>query len=128
MAKIPHMMAACFVAMFIVSTQASAAPMMGQSIVVDVHVIPVAGGCGPNGWRGPYGGCRYTPYYGPLPGGYYQEAPVMGNGCPPVTGAVRGGTVATWLISATSRAVAGSHKPNVALRRTSQRTIRLSIC
>jgi hypothetical protein len=56
MTKILHMMAACLVAMFIVSTQASAAPMMGQSIAVEAHVIPVAGGCGPNGWRGPYGG------------------------------------------------------------------------
>lgn len=46
-------------------------------------VVPVAGGCGPNGWRGPYGHCRYTPYYGPLPGGYYQEYPVVRNGCPP---------------------------------------------
>jgi hypothetical protein len=83
MTRILHLMAACLIAMFIVSTQASAAPMMGQSIAVEAHVIPIAGGCGPNGWRGPYGGCRYTPYYGPLPGGYYQEAPVMGNGCPP---------------------------------------------
>jgi hypothetical protein len=44
----------------------------------------VAGGCGPNGWRGPWGHCRYTPYYGRLPNGYYQPRPVyMGNGCPP---------------------------------------------
>jgi hypothetical protein len=42
----------------------------------------VAGGCGPNGWRGPWGHCRYTPYYGGLPNGYYQPRPV-GNGCPP---------------------------------------------
>ncbi|GLK67142.1 GCG_CRPN prefix-to-repeats domain-containing protein [Hansschlegelia plantiphila] len=44
-------------------------------------IIPVAGGCGPGGWRGPWGHCRNTPYYGPLPGGYYQ--PPVGNGCPP---------------------------------------------
>lgn len=46
-------------------------------------IVPVAGGCGPNGWRGPWGHCRYTPYYGPLPGGYYQEYPLVRNGCPP---------------------------------------------
>jgi hypothetical protein len=46
-------------------------------------IVPVSGGCGPNGWRGPWGHCRYTPYYGPMPGGYYQERPVMNNGCPP---------------------------------------------
>ncbi|WP_179106940.1 GCG_CRPN prefix-to-repeats domain-containing protein [Variovorax sp. KK3] len=65
---------------------ALAASAAAPSPVVDVDsamVVPVAGGCGPNGWRGPWGGCRSTPYYGPLPGGYYQERPVMGNGCPP---------------------------------------------
>jgi hypothetical protein len=44
--------------------------------------IPVAGGCGPNAWRGPYGGCRSTPFYGRLPNGYYQPAPNEWNGCP----------------------------------------------
>lgn len=44
--------------------------------------IDVSGGCGPNAWRGPWGHCRNTPYYGPLPGGYYQPKPVA-NGCPP---------------------------------------------
>ena len=46
-------------------------------------IVPVSGGCGPRGWRGPWGGCRYTPYYGPLPGGYYQEYPIVRNNCPP---------------------------------------------
>lgn len=46
-------------------------------------IVPVSGGCGPNGWRGPWGGCRHTPYYGPLPGGYYQEYPRVANNCPP---------------------------------------------
>ncbi len=46
------------------------------------NVIPVSGGCGPYARRGPYGGCRHTPYYGPLPNGYYQPRP-MANGCPP---------------------------------------------
>ena len=53
-------------------------------VVVDsAMVVPVSGGCGPNGWRGPWGGCRHTPYYGRLPGGYYQEYPVVRNACPP---------------------------------------------
>jgi hypothetical protein len=46
-------------------------------------IVPVSGGCGPNGWRGPWGGCRHTPYYGPLPGGYYQEYPRVRYSCPP---------------------------------------------
>ncbi len=66
----------------IVSFQANAAPVQpGMPLPSDT--IQVSGGCGPNAWRGPWGHCRDTPYYGPLPGGYYQEAPVMGNGCPP---------------------------------------------
>ena len=65
---------------------ALAAHAADSSAVVHVDssmIVPVAGGCGPNGWRGPYGHCRYTPYYGPLPGGYYQEYPVVRNSCPP---------------------------------------------
>lgn len=53
-------------------------------------VIPVAEGCGWGRWRGPWGGCRDTPYTGPLPGGGYAPAPGVvvpgpwaGNGCPP---------------------------------------------
>lgn len=42
----------------------------------------VAGGCGPNRWRGPYGGCRSTPFYGVLPNGYYQPPPHEVFGCP----------------------------------------------
>lgn len=40
-----------------------------------------AGGCGPGRWRGPWGGCRSTPYVGRLPGGWYQTRAF--NGCPP---------------------------------------------
>lgn len=57
-----------------------------DSASVDVDsamIVPVSGGCGPNGWRGPWGGCRHTPYYGPLPGGYYQEYPRVRYDCPP---------------------------------------------
>jgi hypothetical protein len=60
---------------------AMAAP---AAVVVDsAMIVPVSGGCGPAGWRGPWGHCRRTPYYGPLPGGYYQEYPRMSNACPP---------------------------------------------
>lgn len=43
----------------------------------------VAGGCGPGRWRGPYGGCRSTPFYGRLPNGYWQPEPHPFFGCPP---------------------------------------------
>lgn len=61
----------------------NAAPLMPQIDQQPAAITLVAGGCGPNAWRGPYGGCRTTPYYGRLPNGYYQERPVAGNGCPP---------------------------------------------
>lgn len=55
-----------------------------KSVNIDASmIVPVSGGCGPRGWRGPWGGCRHTPYYGPLPGGYYQEYPQVRNNCPP---------------------------------------------
>lgn len=43
---------------------------------------PGPGGCGPNAWRGPWGHCRNTPYYGPLLNGYYQLEPHPVFGCP----------------------------------------------
>ena len=49
-------------------------------------IVPVAQGCGPGAWRGPWGGCRDTPYSGPLPGGGWAPPPpyqYFGNGCPP---------------------------------------------
>jgi hypothetical protein len=60
------------------------APLTGSDTLVE-HV---AQGCGPWGWRGPWGHCRDTPYYGPLPGGGWagqRPAPYYfaGNGCPP---------------------------------------------
>lgn len=62
---------------------ALAAPATPTVAVDSSMVTPVADGCGPEGWRGPWGGCRHTPYRGALPGAYYQQRPVMGNGCPP---------------------------------------------
>ena len=46
-------------------------------------VIPVSGGCGPYAWRGPWGHCRDTPYYGRLPNGGWKAKPSQWNGCPP---------------------------------------------
>ena len=51
-------------------------------------LIPVAQGCGPGAWRGPWGHCRDTPYTGRMPGGgwAYNYPPAygyFGNGCPP---------------------------------------------
>ena len=35
---------------------------------------PIAQGCGPGGWRGPYGGCRFGRFYRAHPfGGYYRR-------------------------------------------------------
>jgi len=83
MTKILHLMMASLVAMFMASAPLRAAPMIMPTIASEPMLLQVSGGCGPNGWRGPYGGCRYTPYYGPLPGGYYQEEPGTFNTCPP---------------------------------------------
>lgn len=58
---------------------AAAMPIAGQTPASELTLI--AGGCGPNAWRGPWGHCRSTPYYGRLPNGYWQ--PSVGNGCPP---------------------------------------------
>jgi hypothetical protein len=41
-----------------------------------------AGGCGPGAWRGPWGHCRNTPYYGRLPDGSWKFRQAY-NGCPP---------------------------------------------
>ncbi len=66
---------------------ASAAPIAPALPEPGAIATPVAQGCGPGAWRGPWGGCRDTPYVGPLPGGGYavpSGAPVYyGNGCPP---------------------------------------------
>jgi hypothetical protein len=43
-------------------------------------IVPAAEGCGPGGWRGPWGHCRYTPFSGRMPGGGYASGY---NGCPP---------------------------------------------
>jgi hypothetical protein len=62
------------------SVPANAEPI-DSSLDLSSMTIQVSGGCGPYGWRGPWGHCRNTPYYGRLPGGYYQPRPSW-NGCP----------------------------------------------
>ena len=51
-----------------------AGPMSGGGIAFDNGLVThVAQGCGPGGWRGPYGGCRYgRPVYGRPPGWAYR--------------------------------------------------------
>ena len=58
-----------------VGGQAHAQP----TIQTDPNFIAVSGGCGPYGWRGPYGHCRYGgPGRWGYPGPYYHW-----NGCAP---------------------------------------------
>ena len=64
----------------LVPATAQALPVApGPSIAAPIELV--AGGCGPGGWRGPWGHCRNTPYVGRLPGGWYQTR--GGGGCPP---------------------------------------------
>ena len=75
----------------ILSAPAGAASIPGAAAIATAagsDVITVSGGCGPYGWRGPWGHCRDTPYSGPLPGGGWAGGPqraadYFGNGCPP---------------------------------------------
>jgi hypothetical protein len=59
---------------------AEAASFAGPVTVDASMVTPVSGGCGPNGWRGPWGHCRYGGGWTPRP--YYYVGPTY-NGCPP---------------------------------------------
>ena len=59
----------------------SAAPLM-VGADLPAMTIQASGGCGPDAWRGPWGHCRDTPYYGRLPNGGYKT-PGAWNGCPP---------------------------------------------
>ncbi|TDR90235.1 GCG_CRPN prefix-to-repeats domain-containing protein [Enterovirga rhinocerotis] len=63
-------------------------PTMTAQAAPAGDIVTVSGGCGPFGWRGPWGHCRDTPYSGPLPGGGWAGGPqpaadFFGNGCPP---------------------------------------------
>lgn len=65
-------MGMAFVALSAGSAQAFPVIALGQAPEV---VTPVAQGCGPGWWRGPWGHCRDTPYYGPMPDGGYKPPP-----------------------------------------------------
>jgi hypothetical protein len=69
---------------------ASAFPVAPLARQPAPEILRVAQGCGPWGWRGPWGHCRDTPYHGPLPGGgwagprpYPYPYYFAGYGCPP---------------------------------------------
>ena len=64
---------------------ASAADAMPIAPLADAPsaTIQVSGGCGPYAWRGPWGHCRDTPYYGRMPNGSWKLPRYAGNGCPP---------------------------------------------
>jgi hypothetical protein len=53
---------------------ASAQAATPTNLIGNPMLIKVSGGCGPYGWRGPRGGCRY--------GGYWRGGGGWGNGCP----------------------------------------------
>jgi hypothetical protein len=69
-------------ALLAIATMSSAWAMPPIKVDPDNGLLPIAGGCGPGRWRGPWGHCRGTPYYGPLPGGGWRGRPAW-NGCPP---------------------------------------------
>jgi hypothetical protein len=67
------------------ATPLSAAPFPAGNSVLAMSdgITPVAEGCGPGRWRGPWGGCR-GPGYGPGPGYSFGPHPAWNwNGCPP---------------------------------------------
>lgn len=57
-------------AMLLLSTASEAMPM--APLHSGATITQVAQGCGPGGWRGPYGACRY---------GYYRGYGVYGRRC-----------------------------------------------
>jgi hypothetical protein len=65
-----------------IMTGALAALALGSSLMFVQPASAAAGGCGPGAWRGPWGHCRDTPYYGRLPDGQWKFRQAY-NGCPP---------------------------------------------
>jgi hypothetical protein len=55
-------------------------------------IVPVAQGCGPGGWRGPWGHCRYTPFSGRSPEAVMLQATTVAR---LALGVARGVTAAT---------------------------------
>jgi hypothetical protein len=64
-----------------IALSALAVLALGSSLLV-TQPAAAAGGCGPGAWRGPWGHCRDTPYYGRLPDGQWKFRQAN-NGCPP---------------------------------------------
>ena len=54
---------------------AAGATPFAHGLILPGPVELTAGGCGPGAWRGPWGHCRNTPFYGRMPGGRMK--------CPP---------------------------------------------
>lgn len=73
MLKAAGVLAAGCITAFI-ATSASAMPVM-PTLDADSSVQKVRDGCGPGRWRGPWGHCRSTPYYGRMPGGWVKCRP-----------------------------------------------------
>jgi hypothetical protein len=74
---------AAFAGLMATAAPASAAPLAATLGMTATPVTPIAEGCGPGRWRGPWGGCR-GPGWGPGPGYAYGGPPAEGwNGCPP---------------------------------------------
>ncbi|MDO9411230.1 MAG: hypothetical protein Q7T81_01470 [Pseudolabrys sp.] len=75
--------AAALTAVLFIASPTNAAPMAPIAAVTDSATIQVSGGCGPNAWRGPWGHCRNTPYYGQMPDGGWKPLPREWSGCAP---------------------------------------------
>lgn len=60
-------------------------PSVTETAATDASalIVQVANGCGPDGYRGPYGAC-HRDGTGPYPGGYFGpfRNAANGNGCP----------------------------------------------
>jgi hypothetical protein len=62
---------------------AFAGAVIVASALVSAQPAEAKQGCGPGWWRGPYGHCRHTPFYGRLPDGEWKVRRTAYNGCPP---------------------------------------------
>jgi hypothetical protein len=70
----------CFAGALALGTPASAqvpvVSLTSADLIDSPMLIRVADGCGPNGWRGPWGHCHWTHYAGGgVPYGYYRSGP-----------------------------------------------------
>lgn len=64
------------IAAVLLGSASAQAAAMSADLIGNPMLIHVSGGCGPYGWRGPYGHCNYS-------GGAWRRSPYWhGNGCP----------------------------------------------